>query len=141
MSTDVYQGKYVIVPAASEKTINPDVQAVKNQQLVDWAAQYMQAGVPIDISEGVQHVVSQANANLSSVMFIDPNGEGPQGQPPIYQTLQKIIEQIKQTSQIDEEQAKNIDAIGQLAMENSSKIESVEKEEEGGIPDGVEQVV
>ena len=141
MSTDVYQGKYVIVPAASEKTINPDVQAVKNQQLVDWAAQYMQAGVPIDISEGVQHVVSQANANLSSVMFIDPNGEGPQGQPPIYQTLQQIIEQIKQISQIDEEQAKNIEAIGQLAMENSSKIESVEKEEEGGIPDGVEQVV
>tara|TARA_R110000822_G_C15334655_1_gene495035 strand:+ start:1363 stop:3312 length:1950 start_codon:yes stop_codon:yes gene_type:complete len=137
MSKDAYQGKYVIVPAASEKTINPDVQAVKNQQLLDWAAQYIPMGVPIDIAEGVQHVMDQANSNLSAVVSMDPTAEGPQGQPPIYQTLQQIVAQLSQTQQIDQEQAQNIEAIGKLAMENSQQIEKLDSQDEGGGEDGI----
>ena len=134
MSKSVYSGSYVIVPAASEKTINPEVQFLKNQQIVQWLATFAQQGAPIDVSAGLQFVTEQANANLANIMFIDPNGQGPQGQPPVYQVLQQLLEAAKQNQQIDQEQAQGIEYTMKLTVENSQKLEALSAAIESGKP-------
>ena len=116
----VYKLDFLIVPAASSKTANPDLQFVKDREAVMFAAQFMQQ-MPVDIQKGVMHAMTRHDPFLAKKMVFDPAQEGPQGQPPIYQILAQVTQMLQQVGQQGQQRDQQIEGVQKLAVENSQR--------------------
>jgi len=123
---EIYDVQWLIIPATSQKTSNPELQFMQNQAAIDWAAQYLNVA-PQDIAAGVQYALTYANPDLANLMKIDPNQAGPQGQPPIYQVLQNLTDSLKQIAVSNDQQDTELEQVQKLAVENADKIEEMKE--------------
>lgn len=87
---EIYSMKFLIVPAASAKTLHPDMQFARAQQAMSFVAQFAPLGVPADFAKGMKHALYYYDPNFADQVLIDPMKAGPQGQPPIYAELGNI---------------------------------------------------
>jgi len=136
MGTDVYMGDYVIVPAASQKTINPDMQFLKWREAFMFAVQFQQQ-VPMNIMEELKRGLAMYDPNFAQTLIFDPAKAGPQGQPPIYMMLQQIIQALANNNIIDEQQQKELESVMKLSLETAEKVDTVEqkaKESKASVP-------
>lgn len=124
MNTSVYEHDYIIVPAGSQKTLNPDMQFIKWKEAFIFAVANIQLVPNLNVEAELKRGLAMFDPQLTQTLFIDPNKQGPESQPPIYKLLEEINKAIGQNYQIDEQQQKEIEATMKLAIENSEKLES-----------------
>lgn len=91
---DIYKFKCLLVPAASAKTMNPDLQFQKDAMVMDYAAKYLQM-VPQDIEKGLRKVIGRVDPIMADDLIISGQQKGPQGQQPVYTTLNDIQSALK----------------------------------------------
>lgn len=111
---EMYQYEFIIVPAASERTLNPDLQFVKDQSIANFALAYAQM-LPIDVGATIEYIVNHASPQMANVMFFDPSKQGPQGQPPVYNAIQKLSQGVGQHDQ-------EIHDLQKLSIETADKV-------------------
>ena len=121
---DIYNYRILWVPASSQKTLNPELQSIQNQNAVQWASQYAQQ-VPMNLQAGIDMTLQYANPELADAMMIDPNQAGPQGQPPIYQLIQQLYQMMQDSGEINKEQDREIEGVQKLSVENADKIQEM----------------
>jgi len=128
LEMEAYGYDFLIVPAASQKTLDPEAEFASNAGAIDWAMNYAQM-TPLKVTEAVDFALTQKNPDLAKIMLQDPNAEGPQGQPPIYQVMQQIMGMLKQQGEANQQRDKEIEMTQNLAVENSEKIEDEHNDE------------
>lgn len=93
---DMYTSKVLLIPAANSKTFNPDVQFERGVRLTGYCMDLAKAGVAVNLERVGRDTLTMLDARTTAGYILDPAQAGPQGQPPIYQTLDQIQQQIQQ---------------------------------------------
>ena len=133
MDLSVYQYDYIIVPAASQKTLNPDLQFMKWRDAFMFAIGNLQLVPNMNVEAELRRGLSMFDPQLMQTLMIDPNKAGPAGQPPIYRLLDGINKAIGQNYQIDEQQQKELESTMKLAIETADKLEEQSKKDKDAI--------
>jgi hypothetical protein len=129
---DIYNLPMLIVPAGSQKTLNPDRQYLK------WKDAYgivtsMSQQIPLDIAAGLDWGLTYFDPNFAAAVQIDPKKAGPQGQPPVYMQLQQIMQALQQMGQ-------NLESTMKLSVETADKTQKMEEKQDAvdkeDIPEG-----
>ncbi len=126
---EIYEGEYIITPASSAKTLDPDTQFLKSKEALALALELKDL-VPVNVLEGLSMVLNQHDPDFAQVVLGDPNAEGPNGQPPIYTMLQQIQETMTQFAEELQRNNQEDEAIAKLAVENSEEIEKIKVQDE-----------
>lgn len=92
---EIYAGKFLIIPAASAKTLHPDMQFQRAKGVVDWLTSMVKLGVPVDFASAVSKALDYYDPFFKDTALIDPAKTGPQGQPPIYQAMMQMSQQMQ----------------------------------------------
>lgn len=128
-SEEIYAGEYIIVPAASQRTLNPDMQFQKSVAAMQFVAPYMQM-TPMRIYESLLYTLSHYDPQFAEILLIDPSEKGPGALPPVYEILQKLVETVtnsgKQSEHTDKVHDSEIMAALKLSQENSTKVEELD---------------
>ena len=135
MSPSVYDYDFIMVPAASARSMNPEIQYGSNKDLFSLFAQLQPTGVPVDLRAGAMYLGMHANPDLTRVMLPDPNAIGPGGQMPInvqYQQLQQMVQMLQQAGAALETR---VNEVAKLAVETDDKVDEAK-----GKVDGVHEV-
>ena len=131
MKVELYTQRVLMIPAASSKTLNPEIQIRMGMQLVGFLRDVIEAGVGVDLQKAVEIALSFYDPKYASEVLFDPEDEGPQGQPPVYQVLAEIQEQIKALAEAGSGLNGKVTEVSKLAIENSEQIENAVKRKEG----------
>jgi hypothetical protein len=94
MPLSVYDLKVLIVPAASAKTLHPDLQFQKAQAALGFLWGFKDV-VPIDIQQALMDTFGHWDPVTASRWIMKPGAEGPQGQPPVYDLIGKLFQAVK----------------------------------------------
>jgi len=94
MPASVYNLKVLIVPAASAKTLHPDLQFQKAQAALSFLWQYKDV-VPVNIQQALTDTFGHWDPITASRWIMKPEAQGPQGQPPVYELIQKLFAAVK----------------------------------------------
>ena len=119
----IYDVEFLVVPAASSKTLNPDHQYLKASSALSYAMQFVQAGVAIDPQAGLRDVLSHYDPYFADIVMMDPNKPGPQGQPPVYMILQQMQQQLAQLTGQVQEIDSEVESVEKLSVETSQEVE------------------
>jgi hypothetical protein len=115
MDTNIYNYKFRIVPAASDKTRNPDLQFSKSTRLIEINAEHA-ALTGADIGAALKHATEQADPNMARTMYPDPEAGQLAIMPTIVELQQKQAEQDalneQQSTAIEQNTAKADQALG-----------------------------
>lgn len=130
----IYDYDFLVVPAASGRTLNPELQYMKNKDLFAFGASLAQAGVPVDLREGAVYVAANANPDMARVLFPDPKKMNAPNQLPINTQLDQIRELLKQIVGSGKSLEEGLQATQKLAVEHDDKLAAME-----GVINGVEQ--
>ena len=125
MPLDVYKHKWLIIPATSQKHLNPDIQFSRDMEAFNFAAQFRQE-TPMRLYEGLQHVLTRNDAHFSDILLQDPNEQGPGNQPAVYMILQQMQQMLKELGVNNQEQDEELENLMKLAMENADKVIELE---------------
>lgn len=121
MNPALYSLNILFVPASSAKTLNPDMLLQRQMAFVEFLTGKMQAGVPVDLAKACRDVAAQFDSRLTRDWIIDPNGNGPQGQPPIYDMLAQINQNIQMIAQGGKDLEARITNLERLAVTTSQQ--------------------
>jgi delta-aminolevulinic acid dehydratase/porphobilinogen synthase len=88
-----YQGKVIMIPAASAKTLNPDAQVQKSTALADWVMQFKDV-LPLDVMKIVTTVFEHYDTRLTTGWLAD--GQARVSVDQMIQQLQKNVQLIAQ---------------------------------------------
>ncbi len=94
MPLTVYGLKVLIVPAASAKTLHPDLQFSKAQAALTFLWNFKDV-VPIDIQQALTDTFGHWDPITAARWIMKPGEQGPQGQPPVYDMLSKLFQAVK----------------------------------------------
>ena len=108
----IYDMDFLIVPAASQKTANPDLQFNKSSAIMGIIASRAEV-TGADIAAGDKHIVQQADPVLANLLFPNANS----GQLPITTTLIELKQAVEQLAAADEEINAKADQALQLGGE------------------------
>jgi len=109
MPLEVYNYRFLIVPAASDKSLNPDLQFRKDMAVME--VNIEQAPVTgADIAAGMKYITGNVNPNLAHELYPDPNS----GELPITTTLMQIQQAVEQIQQQVEQNTETIEAVREL---------------------------
>lgn len=86
-----YEHDFIIIPAASQKTLNPDMQFMKAQEIMRLNAEFA-ATTGADVGAGLKHITEMADPDLANTLY--PDAEG--GELPITPTLNEHEQAIEQ---------------------------------------------
>lgn len=128
---EVYALPMLIVPAGSQKTLNPDHQYLKWKDAFGIVSAMSQQ-IPLDIQKGLEWGLTFFDPNFAAAVIIDPAKAGPQGQPPVYMQLQQITQALQQMGQ-------NLESTMKLSVETADKAQKIEeKQNVKDVPEGPE---
>lgn len=122
---EVYSADVLLVPAASSKTMSPDLQFMRDRELWATLAGFGQMGVVLDPEAAARDLVSHVDPQKLRWLG-DPNKMGPQGQQPVYEQLKQLmmgqqamgeqlaglIEAVKATAKLADETAGVVEGAG-----------------------------
>jgi len=128
MPPEVYEIEWRIEPAGSQKTINTDMQYMKDKDVVTWAASFAQAGVNVDLRAGVKHTAQRHDPMLADALLPDDKA----GQPTMDQQLQQLSQGIQQIMESVQGLEQVIETVGKAVMDNSDNIEELKAKPDGG---------
>jgi len=117
---DMYDVPFLIIPAASQKTLNPDMQYMKDKDAFMLAAQFMDK-MPIQLQEGLRHVLTRHDPNFAEVLLGNNGSE-----PPIYVLMKQLFQVVTQLGQTNQSQDKQIEQLQKLAVETAEKHQEME---------------
>jgi len=112
MPADIYKHRFLIVPAASEKTLNPDMQFIKDREIIEMNAEHAEV-TGADIGAGLRRVTEKVDTNLAHTLYPDPNS----GELPIAPVLMRLQQQVEQLAANVEQNSKRVDQALQLGSE------------------------
>lgn len=118
----IFDFDFIVVPAASGRTLNPELQYLKNKDLFAFNAQLAQAGVPVDLREGAWYVSANANPDMARVMLPDPKKINAPGQMPINMQLDQIRNMLQQIVSSGKNLEQGLQSTQKLAVEHDDKI-------------------
>lgn len=108
----IYQYDFLIIPAASQKTLNPDLQFQKANAIMNSVVATAEV-TGADLAGGYKHIIQQADPVLAAQLF--PQQEG--GEMPITSTLNALSQQVEQLSAAVQQNATEIDQVTKLSEE------------------------
>jgi hypothetical protein len=111
----IYELEFLIIPAASQKTLNPDAQFQKASVILGSVVETAPV-TGADLAAGYKYIIGQADPILGAALFPDPES----GETPITTTLNALTQQIEQLTAADEQIAADVE-------ENSVQIDQVAK--------------
>jgi len=124
--SSIYDHEFLIVPASSQKTLNPDAQFMKFQQVFGLMMQSLQVVPNQDVEAQLKHGLAYYDPHFADIALIDP--EKPEdGQAPIFQQLDQIKQGMEQLAQM-------VESVGKLAVENSEKVEDDPEDNRPSVP-------
>jgi len=134
-TAQVYGLPVLWVPASSAKTLNPEMQRRRGQEVLAFLTQYKDVA-PIRFVEALRDVVAHWDPVRAHRWLGDPNqAEGQQ--PPIYQVLQALQQQVSQLGEAGrgiheqlEEFQKVLRQVGTLANQNAN---ALRRQKEGAV--------
>lgn len=98
----VYDIDFLIIPAASQKTLNPDLQFRKSSGMMSIVAERAEI-TGADVAAGDKHMLQMADPVLANLVFPDPDS----GEVPITTTLNALSQAVEQlTAGVEEATAK-----------------------------------
>ena len=97
---EIYGARFLIVPAASAKTLNPDDQFIKGQNALAFIAQFKDS-VSIDVEEALVDIMSYWDP-VRARRWIQRAKQGQGKLPPLYQVVQGLQQQLTGLSQATE---------------------------------------
>lgn len=135
---DVYKTPVMLVPAASAKTLNPDIQFSRSQSAYQFVAAMAGSGaVAADLHKGMRAVLDNYDPFFADQILLNPNGQGPQGQPPIYNMLRGLQQAVQQLAGMIDQSAMELKDVQKLAIEHDdtllkqTKVKDVVPEDSG----------
>jgi len=135
---DVYKTPVMLVPAASAKTLNPDIQFQRSQSAYQFVAAMAASGaVAADLHKGMRAVLDNYDPFFADQILLNPNAQGPQGQPPIYNMLQGLQQAVTQLAGILDQKSVELKDVQKLAIEHDdtllkqTKVKDVVQEDAG----------
>jgi len=129
MPLEVYNYDFMIIPATSQKHLNPELQFQSNMQAFQFATGYMEQ-TPMRIHEGLEYILSGRDPFFADILLQDPKEKGAGGEPPVYVLLEQILNMIKQMGADGQQRDKEIEAGLKLAEENSDSIMKIQEDED-----------
>lgn len=108
----IYAYDFLIIPAASQKTLNPDQQFMKSNMIMQSIIGTAEV-TGADISAGQKHIIGMVDPVLANELFPDPDS----GELPITTTLNNLTQQIEQLGAGVEQNANQINQAVQLSAE------------------------
>ena len=124
-SDEIYDTEWIIVPAASQKTLDPDHQFLKDQEAFSYAMQFKDI-VGVRVHEGLKHVLSRHDPNFAEQVLQDPEQQDG-ALPSVYAVLQQLSQALQIQQERDRQHDEELEKVEKLAIENSEKIEDVEE--------------
>lgn len=122
----IYEYDFLVVPAASARTLNPELQYMKNKDLFEFGASLAQAGVPVDLREGAVYVAANANPDMARILFPDPKKMNAPNQLPINTQLDQIRSLLQQIVASGKGLEEGLRATQKLAVEHDDKLGDME---------------
>jgi hypothetical protein len=126
---DIYNLPMLIVPAGSQKTLNPDHQYLKWKDAFGIVMSTSQQ-IPLDIQKGLEWGLTYFDPNFAAAVMIDPKQAGPQGQPPIYMQLNQIMQAIQSMGA-------NLESTMKLSVETADKAQKLEEKQDADVEETV----
>lgn len=127
-SLDVYSVEWLIVPAANARTLNPDMQFLRDKELSAYCLEMSKFGVVVDPQMMAEDTISHADPEKAR-WIRRPDRPGPQGQIPVYQALGDLSGQMKQVMQMLQATQ---EAVKQVAALADHTAERTERQDGGG---------
>lgn len=122
---EVYDYDYMIMPATSQKHLNPELQFNRDMEAVAFAAQF-KGETPMNLYETLDYVMTRHDPLLADIMLQNPKEPGVNAEPPMYVLINEVLKAVKQLGVSGQERDKEIEEIQKLAVENSEDIEKME---------------
>lgn len=119
----IYDVNVIMVPASSAKTLNPDILLQRQMAFVEFLSSKVQQGVPFDVTKACRDIADQFDSRLTRDWIINPNGQGPQGQPPIYEMLAQLGQQLQQLGGYVQDVNQRLENVEKLAVDSSKELE------------------
>lgn len=130
MDTAIFKIPFMVVPASSSKTMNPSIQFRRSQTAMGFLLGVAQAGVVIDFQRGTELVMNHLDPDFAAEVVLSPEQAGPQGQPPVYTQLDKIMQALRVLSEKVGQNDQEIESALKLADENAGRLEEAEQQME-----------
>ena len=112
MDETIYALDFLIIPAASQKTLNPDLQFRKAQSLMAVNADHAEV-TGADLAAGYKHITQMADPVLANLIY--PNPES--GELPITTTIMQLQQAVEQLAAGVEQNSNKVDQAIQLGVE------------------------
>ena len=120
---EIYKTPVLIVPAASAKTLNPDIQFQRAQAAYQFVASFAAGGaVAADLNKGMRAVLDNYDPFFADSLLMNPAAQGPQGQPPIYNMLQGLQNAVQQLAGIVDQKSADLKDVQRLAVEHDDDL-------------------
>lgn len=126
MDPALYNLSVAMVPASSSKTLNPELLLQRQMAFVEFLASKAQMGVPVDMTKCCRDVASQFDPRLTRDWIIDPQQQGPQGQPPIYDMLAQINQNLQMLAKGGQDLTTRIENVEKLAVSTANELEAAD---------------
>ena len=94
MPLEVYALKVLIVPAASAKTLHPDLQFQKAQAALTFLWGFKDV-VPVDVTKALTDVFGHWDPVMASRWIMKETQQGPNGEPPVYKLISNLYAAVK----------------------------------------------
>jgi hypothetical protein len=115
MDLSIYEMPFLIVPASSAKTMNPDAQFGRDTAAFSFLAeQLLPLGVTINAEAAASDILANWDAFKAKRWLLPPNVPGPHGEQPVYKTLAELTQQIQMIAQA-------VKAIGEAHLGTTEK--------------------
>lgn len=135
-SEEIYAGTYKIVPASSQKNLNPDMEFLKWKEVYTFVLDVaLKLGIPANSAPELKRGASIYDPHFAENML--PETEGEEGNP-FSIMMQKVMQLIEQHSQGIEENTEAIKQVGELAVDNKEELEKIDDQAERIIESTIE---
>jgi len=120
----IYAWKVLVVPAASSKTLNPDMQFQRTASVWQTClATLANMGVSFDTQAVAEDLLTNWDPFRAARWIIEPDQSGPGGQQPVYQQIGTLASQVNDMGKILMAVKEAAAAAGKLAADDSQKID------------------
>jgi hypothetical protein len=121
---EIYDYPIMIVPAANAKTLNPDQQLTRAEAAWTFVKEHLvPMGVVVDPQEAAMDILSHWDPITASKWIKNPQENGPQGQQPVYKTLETLQGQVQQQTEMLQSLRDVAEKVATLAEQNSQRLD------------------
>lgn len=124
----IYEGKYKIVPATSQKNLNPDLEFMKWKEAYQFVLDVgIQLGWPIQAIEEMKRGLALYDSNFANNMIPETQG----ADNPFTLLLKQIVQKVQENGEDVEGLQDAIEQLGKLAIDTKNELdEKIEEDDQ-----------